>query len=104
MNKSVRRSKAAEHDLQELAYQIAVIDGRMTTAERLIDELIEQAGNLAKTSGIAEMGTASPELGERVRLFSHKRWVIVFRYEPHGVDVLRIVDGSQDLLNWKLSY
>ena len=59
MNKSARRSKAAEYDLQELAYQIAVIDGRMMTAERLIDELIEQAGNLAKTSGVAEMGTAA---------------------------------------------
>ncbi len=103
MNKSARRSNAAEHDLQELAYKIAVVDGRMLTAERMVDELIEQAENLARTSGIAEMGTAAPELGERIRLFTHKRWVILFRYEPHGVDVLRIVDGSQDFLTWKLS-
>jgi plasmid stabilization system protein ParE len=85
-----------------LAYQIAIIDGRIMAAERLIDELIDQAENLARTSGIAEMGTAAPELGERVRLFTHRRWVINFRYAPHGVDVLRIVDGSQDYLTWKL--
>jgi plasmid stabilization system protein ParE len=102
VNKSARRSNAAEHDLRELAFQIAVMDGRVVAAERLIDELIEQAENLARTSGIAEMGTAAPELGERVRLFSHKRWVIIFRYESHGIDVLRIVDGSQDYLSWKL--
>jgi plasmid stabilization system protein ParE len=46
--------------------------------------------------------TSAPEIGERVRLFSYKRWVILFRYEPHGIDVLRLADGSQDYLSWKL--
>ncbi len=102
MTKFARRSGSAELDLQELAYQIAVVDGRMLTAERVIDELIAQTDNLARTSGIAEMGTAAPEVGEQIRLFTYKRWVIIFRYEPHGIDVLRIVDGSQDYLIWKL--
>ncbi len=53
MTKQARRSNAAELDLQELAYQIAIIDGRIMAAERLIDELIDQAENLARTSGIA---------------------------------------------------
>ena len=49
------------------------------------------------------MGTEAPEIGLDVRLFSYKRWVLIFRYMPHGIDVLRIVDGSQDYLAWKLS-
>lgn len=49
------------------------------------------------------MGTVAPELGTGIRLFSYRRWVIVFRYENHGIDVLRIVDGRQDYLSWKLS-
>ena len=102
MTKIARRTESAENDLLEIAYQIAVVDGRLETAERLIDELIDQANSLAQTSGIAEMGTAASELGERIRLFSHRRWVIIFRYEEHGVDVIRIVDGSQDYLSWKL--
>jgi plasmid stabilization system protein ParE len=98
------RSESAEADLREIAFQVAVMDGRVETAERLIDELIEQAENLARTSGVAEMGTIAPELGERIRLFSYKRWVVIFRYEKHGVEVLRIVDGSQDYLSWKFSW
>lgn len=102
MTKYARRSQSAETDLQDIAYKVAIVDGRLQTAERLIDELIDQANNLARTSNVAEMGTSAQELGERVRLFTHKRWVIIFRYEPHGIDVLRIVDGSQDYLSWKL--
>jgi len=48
------------------------------------------------------LGTAAPEIGEGVRLFPYKRWVILFRYEPHGVDVLRFADASQDYLSWNL--
>lgn len=103
MKKLAVRSESAEADLREIAYQVAVMDGRIETAERLIEELIDQAENLASTSEVAEMGTIAPELGEGIRLFSYKRWVIIFRYKAHGVDVLRIVDGSQDYLSWKLS-
>jgi hypothetical protein len=31
-----------------------------------------------------------------------KRWVVLFRYAPHGIDVLRFAGGSQDYLSWKL--
>lgn len=98
-----RRSQAAEQDLQEIAFQIAVRDRRPHTADKIIDELIVQSNNLAQTSGVAEMGTTAPEIGSGVRLYSHKRWVVVFRYEEHGIDVLRIVDGSQDFITWRLS-
>jgi plasmid stabilization system protein ParE len=48
------------------------------------------------------MGSSCLELGDSVRLFSHKRWVIIFRYQAHGIDVLRLADSSQDYLAWKL--
>jgi len=35
-------------------------------------------------------------LGDDVRVTSWKRWVIVFRPAAHGIDVLRVVDGSRD--------
>ncbi len=98
-----RRTEAAERDLQEIAIQIAVADGRRVVADRIIDELIEQCEKLAQRSPLVVLGTAAPEIGNSVRLFSYKRWAILFRYEPHGVDVLRIADGSQDYLSWKLT-
>lgn len=99
---TARRTKAAECDLQEIAYHIAFTDHRPLTADRVIDELIAQADKLADLSTTAVMRTEAPEIGDRVRLFYYRRWVIMFRYEPHGIDVLRIADGSQDYLTWKL--
>ena len=97
-----RRTEAAERDLRDIAFYVAFNDHRPQTADRIIDELITQADNLARLSKSSQMGTSCPELGDRVRLFSHKRWVIIFRYEPHGIDVLRFADSSQDYLAWRL--
>ncbi len=99
---SARRSEAAERDLQDIAFRIAFHEQRPLTADRMVDELVGQAERLAELSTNAILGTPAPELGDGVRLFAHKRWVIVFRYQPHGIDILRFVDGSQDYLSWKL--
>ena len=42
------------------------------------------------------MGTARPDLGEDLRVFSHKRYVIVYRALADGIEVLRVVDGARD--------
>jgi plasmid stabilization system protein ParE len=97
-----RRTQEAERDLREIAFRIAYVDKRPLTADRIIDELIEQVETLARLAGDAVMGSALPEIGDGVRAFSYKRWVILFRYQPHGVDVLRFADSSQDYLSWRL--
>jgi plasmid stabilization system protein ParE len=96
-----RRTASADNDLRNIAYQIAVESRRPETAERMIDELIDCCEQLAELSPNSQLGTAAPELGDGVRLFSHRRWVIIFRYAKDGVLVLRIADGSQDYLSWK---
>ena len=98
-----RRAEAAERDLQNLAFHIAFTERRPLTADRIIDDLISQVDKLAQLSTTSILGTPAPEIGEGVRLFSYKRWVILFRYESHGIDVLRFADGSQDYLSWRLS-
>jgi plasmid stabilization system protein ParE len=42
------------------------------------------------------MGTARPDLGGDLRVFSHKRYVIVYRALADGIEVLRVVDGARD--------
>lgn len=98
-----KRTEAAERDLQDIAYHIAYIDNRPQVADKIIDDLIATCDKLAKFSADAEMGQAAPEIGTDVRLWPFKRWVILFRYVSHGVDILRFADGSQDYLAWKLS-
>jgi plasmid stabilization system protein ParE len=95
------RTQSADQDLRAIAFQIGVESGRPQTADKIIDELIDCCEQLAHWSPTSSLGSAAPELGHGVRLFSHRRWVIIFRYVDDGVVILRFVDGSQDYLSWK---
>jgi plasmid stabilization system protein ParE len=100
---AAHRTDAANRDLGDIAYQIGVESGRPITADRIVDELIDCCDRLAELSGISHLGTSATELGPGIRLFHHLRWVIMFRYVDEGVLILRIVDGAQDYLSWKLA-
>jgi plasmid stabilization system protein ParE len=84
-----RRTDAANSDLREIAYQIGVESGRPLASEKIIDELVDCREHLAQLSHISKLGTMASELGSDVRLYHHRRWVIVFRYTDEGVIVLR---------------
>ncbi len=92
----VFRTPAAEADLADIAYHIAVEDGRPLTADRNIDELIAKCETYAQNP---LLGTAVPELGNDYcdyRIFAFKRWIVFYRPIDDGIDVMRIVDGSRD--------
>ena len=96
------RSEAADGDLRSIAFQIGVESGWPQIADKVIDELIDCCEQLAALSPISRIGTLAPELGRGVRLYSYQRWVLIFRYIDEGILVLRLADGSQDYLSWKL--
>jgi plasmid stabilization system protein ParE len=96
------RTGTADNDLRSIAYQIGVESGRPLTAEKIVDELIDCCDHLADVSPTSRIGSSAPELGRGILLLSHRRWVIIFRYIDEGVLILRIADGSQDYLSWKL--
>lgn len=98
----VFRTPAADVDLRNIAYAIGVESGRPLTAEKIVRELVARMERLAQLSPTAKLGTREPSLGQGIRLFTHKRWVIVFRYIDAGVLVLRVADGSQDYSSWTL--
>jgi plasmid stabilization system protein ParE len=99
---SARRTEAADDDLLGISYDIAVGSGRPKTADRVIHELVDFCDRLAELAPMSQLGTSAPDLGEGIRLIPHRRWVIVFRYVDDGVLVLRIADGRQDYLSWRL--
>jgi len=66
----VLRTLAAEADLEDIAYHIAVEDGRPLTADRIIDELIATCDTYAQNP---LLGVATPELGADYRVFRYKR-------------------------------
>jgi plasmid stabilization system protein ParE len=67
-----------------------------------LQELADECDRLAGSTAIEAFGTPAPGIGTDVRLIAFRRWVILFRYQHDGVMILRIADGSQNYLKWKL--
>ncbi len=83
----------AERDLEEIVYYIGVEQNRRDTARKIAREFHEKC-DLRATMPLG--GTARNDLGENYRIFSHMRWVVVFRPYQDGIEVLRIFDGARD--------
>ena len=92
----VIRTPTAARELDEIFDDIAIHGGRPATAEKLIRDIGDKCQLYATQPG---MGTARPDLGEDLRVFSHKRYVIVYRALADGIEVLRVVDGACDYPN-----
>jgi len=83
----------AERDLEEIVTYLGVEQNRRVTARKIAAEFHEKC-DLHATMPLG--GTARPDLGEHYRIFSHKRWVVVFRPDQESIEVLRVFDGARD--------
>jgi len=88
----------ARNDLGEILYHIAVEDGRPETAEQLAAEIQKRCDEYSQAYVDGSvLGGARPEFGIGYRVFSHKRWVIVFRpLDDRGIEIMRVLDSSRD--------
>ncbi len=87
----------AREDLKAIALYIGRKNGRPATAARIAREIKAKCDEYATVSARRSLiGTHRPELGENHRVFSYKRWVIIFHPADLGIEVLRVVDGAQD--------
>jgi len=93
MTPRVQWTPTAEKDLEEIAYYIAVEDGRPSVADRLIDAIVRKC---EQYSNQPVMGSLESDLGENLRSFSHKRYVVIYRPTDDGIEIMRVVDGSRD--------
>jgi plasmid stabilization system protein ParE len=86
-------SDLAREDLREIGRYIGREQFRPSVAAAIMREIRNHCDHLGRAPF---SGTARPDLGQEIRVTSWKRWVIIFRTASHGIDVLRIVDGSRE--------
>ncbi len=86
-----RLSALAERDLDEIWSYVAE-DARPTTADRLIDAIIDRFDLLVEQP---RMGRARPEFGPGVRSFPVKGYVVYYRHEDELL-VARVLHGRRD--------
>lgn len=85
-------SELAEADLADIWVAIATTD--IAAADRFLDELRDLAQKLAE---LPQMGQVRPDFGENARSFPHRDFILIYRPQPNGVGIARVVHGKRDL-------
>ena len=92
MARILRAPRAAE-DLIEIWAWIAADDA--AAADRMLD-LIE--AKLRLLADNPALGPARPDIARELRLFPIRRYVVLYRALPDGIEVVRVVHRMRDLL------
>lgn len=92
--KRYRFTPAARDDLKRISRYIAVERQSPQGAKRLRELLLDDFRRLARDP---LMGGACPELGLDLRIWPVRNYVILYRPTEHGIDVVQIAHGAQDL-------
>ena len=83
----------ARDDMARIWLWIATATG-VTMADTIGDRLSRRIAMLADNP---HLGPARPEIGDGARHLVCERWLALYRVVPEGVQVVRVVDGAQDL-------
>jgi toxin ParE1/3/4 len=88
----VQRTAQAEEDLIDIWLAIAQDDVR--AADRLLDAIEDKLLLLADQSSL---GPARPDIAPDLRYFPVRRYLILYRQIPNGIEVVRVVHGARDI-------
>lgn len=85
----------ARDDMANIWLWVATSAG-VTTADTIADRLERRIATLADNP---LMGPARSDIAEGARHLVCERWLALYRVTAGRVDVVRVVDGAQDLRN-----
>ena len=85
-------SPEAEQDLLDIWLYIA--EDSPINADRFLDRLQGKALNLAE---FTEIGIDRPELAPNLKSFPVDRYVLYYRANTGGIELVRVLHGSRDI-------
>lgn len=88
----VSKTRLAELDLDDIWFHIAL--DNPDAADRVLDEIDEACALLARHK---QMGRARPELAPDLRSFPVKRYILFYRPDAGGIELVRALDGSRNV-------
>ena len=91
MHGEVLRTPAARLDLCDIWGYIA--EDNVTAADRMLDEIDAQCKFLARTP---ELGRLREDLSPRLRSWVVGNYVIFYRPQPNGIEVMRVLHGRRN--------
>ncbi|MFC1747481.1 type II toxin-antitoxin system RelE/ParE family toxin [Pseudomonadota bacterium] len=84
-------SPEAEQDLIDIWLYIA--EDQPTNADCFLEHLEEKVQKLAE---FKELGVERPELAEGMKSFPVNRYVLFYRSNDDGIELVRVLHGSRD--------
>lgn len=85
---------AAKEDLLAIWQYIAA--DNPAAADRVIDDLLDSSESIA---AFPSLGPDRPDLASNVRYFPRGSYLIFYRPDSHGVEILRYVHAERDLFD-----
>ena len=90
----VRYLPEALEDLFDIWVYVASQSQSEIAADRVVDDIDARAMLYAKN---VELGELRPDLAESVRCFTVDRFVVFYRPNSEGIEVLQVIHGSRDI-------
>lgn len=87
----------AEADLEAIVYFVATSSKRPATARKIARDIRAKCELYAKNP---MLGAAAPLLGPNFRMFTHKRWAILYVPMRDGIRVVGVIDSARDFPAW----
>jgi toxin ParE1/3/4 len=88
----VSKTRLAEKDLDDIWFHIAV--DNPDAADRVLDAINERCALLAQHT---RMGRARPELAPDLRSSPSGRYVLYYRPDAEGIELVRVLDGAREV-------
>ncbi len=90
---NVFHSEQARLDL--LAIWSYVAEDNPNAADKLLDVIDEKCNLLGENP---KLGQAKPDISPQMRYFPVKNYLILYQEQPSGVEIVRVLHGSRDLV------
>ncbi len=87
--------KAARNDLADILRYVTAESGSLVTGQRFVGKLRAQCAKLAVLPGL--LGRTRPELGDGIRSFPMRTYVIFFRYRVETLEVVNVLEAHRDV-------
>jgi toxin ParE1/3/4 len=88
----VSKTRLAEQDLDDIWFHIAF--DNIEAADRVLDEIAEACGLLARHK---QTGRARPELAPDLRSFPIKRFILFYRPDVNGIELVCALEGARNV-------
>lgn len=95
---TVSWTPTAESELNGIVQYLTEAGQSWQSVEKIAREILADCQRYAQ---FPHLGAAAPDLGDDCRIFTHKRWAVIYHPCPGGIEIVGVVDAARDYPAWR---